>query len=75
MINIVISHVMIIEIRLVLSVHFAEDVGPLLYEEISGHFVNGLKPEDLQPQFQHMVGADHLETCYLIFNIDQETTC
>ncbi|XP_026773306.3 NIMA-related kinase 12 [Pangasianodon hypophthalmus] len=54
---------------------YIEDVGPLLYEEISEHFVNGLKPEDLQPQFQHMVGTDHLETCYLIFNIDQETTC
>ncbi|XP_026872697.2 NIMA-related kinase 12 isoform X1 [Electrophorus electricus] len=54
---------------------YIEDVGPLFYEEISGHFLNGLKPEDLQPQFQHMVGTDHLETCYLIFNIDQETTC
>lgn len=72
-------HVMIIclgwEIGPVLSVHFAEDVGPSLYEEISEHFVNGLKPEDLQPQFRHVVGSDHLETCYLIFNIDQETTC
>ncbi|KAK3535789.1 hypothetical protein QTP70_021103 [Hemibagrus guttatus] len=54
---------------------YIEDVGPLLYEEISEHFVNGLKPGDLQPHFQHMVGSDHLETCYLIFNIDQETTC
>ncbi|TSY55769.1 Serine/threonine-protein kinase Nek1 [Bagarius yarrelli] len=54
---------------------YIEDVGPSLYEEISGHFVNGLKPEDLQPYFQHRVGSDHLETCYLIFNIDQETTC
>ncbi|GAA6098372.1 NIMA-related kinase 12 [Tachysurus ichikawai] len=54
---------------------YIEDVGPSLYEEISEHFVTGLKPEDLQPQFQHIVGSDHLETCYLIFNIDQETTC
>ncbi|XP_072520191.1 NIMA-related kinase 12 [Salminus brasiliensis] len=54
---------------------YIEDVGPLLYEEISGHFLNGLRPEDLQPQFQHTVGTDHLETCYLIFNIDQEATC
>ncbi|XP_007247475.3 NIMA-related kinase 12 isoform X2 [Astyanax mexicanus] len=56
---------------------YIEDVGPLLYEEISGHFLNGLKPEDLQPQFQHTIGTDHLETCYLIFNIEQEgtTTC
>ncbi|XP_053362307.1 NIMA-related kinase 12 [Clarias gariepinus] len=54
---------------------YIEDVGPSLYEEISEHFVNGLKPEDLQPQFRHVVGSDHLETCYLIFNIDQETTC
>ncbi|XP_076879059.1 NIMA-related kinase 12 isoform X2 [Brachyhypopomus gauderio] len=54
---------------------YIEDVGPLFYEEISGHFLNGLNPEDLQPQFQHMVGTDHLETCYLIFNIEQETTC
>lgn len=75
----IILHVMIIcysyELRPVLSVHFAEDVGPLFYEEISEHFMKGLKPEDLQPQFQHMVGSDHLETCYVIFNIDQETTC
>ncbi|KAI4893719.1 hypothetical protein NFI96_012178 [Prochilodus magdalenae] len=54
---------------------YIEDVGPLLYEEISVHFLNGLKPEDLQPQFQHTVGTDHLETCYLIFNIDQDATC
>ncbi|XP_036423718.1 NIMA-related kinase 12 [Colossoma macropomum] len=54
---------------------YIEDVGPLLYEEISAHFLNGLKPEDLQPQFHHTVGTDHLETCYLIFNIDQEATC
>lgn len=54
---------------------FIEDVGASVYEEISGHFLNGLTPEDLQPQFQHMIGTDHLETCYLIFNLDQETTC
>ncbi|KTF77770.1 hypothetical protein cypCar_00011892 [Cyprinus carpio] len=51
------------------------DVGASVYEEISGHFLNGLTPEDLQPQFQHMIGTDQLETCYLIFNLDQETTC
>ncbi|KAL6480377.1 hypothetical protein MHYP_G00114100 [Metynnis hypsauchen] len=54
---------------------YIEDVGPLLYKEISAHFLNGLNPEDLQPQFQHVVGTDHLETCYLIFSIDQEATC
>ncbi|KAL0175724.1 hypothetical protein M9458_028054, partial [Cirrhinus mrigala] len=51
------------------------DVGASVYKEISGHFLNGLTPEDLEPQFQHMIGTDHLETCYLIFNLDQETTC
>lgn len=54
---------------------YIEDVGASVYEEISEHFLNGLTPEDLQPQFQHMIGTDHLETCYLIFNLDQETTC
>ncbi|XP_066504609.1 NIMA-related kinase 12 isoform X2 [Hoplias malabaricus] len=54
---------------------YIENVGPLLYEEISAHFVNGLKPEDLELQFQHTVGTDHLETCYLLYNIDQEATC
>ncbi|XP_067312726.1 NIMA-related kinase 12 [Pseudorasbora parva] len=54
---------------------YMEDVGASVYEEISEHFLNGLTPEDLQPQFQHMIGTDHLETCYLIFNLDQETTC
>ncbi|XP_016313484.1 serine/threonine-protein kinase Nek6-like [Sinocyclocheilus anshuiensis] len=59
----------------VLKEKYMEDVGATVYEEISGHFLNGLTPEDLQPQFQHMIGTDHLETCYLIFNLDQETTC
>ncbi|KAK2891259.1 hypothetical protein Q8A67_013902 [Cirrhinus molitorella] len=58
-----------------LKERYMEDVGASVYEEISGHFLNGLTPEDLQPQFQHMIGTDHLETCYLIFNLDQETTC
>ncbi|XP_030621444.1 NIMA-related kinase 12 [Chanos chanos] len=52
---------------------YIENVGPVFYEEISGHFLNGLTPEDLQPRFEHVIGPDHLETCYLIFNIDQET--
>lgn len=59
----------------VLREKYMEDVGASVYEEISEHFLNGLTPEDLQPQFQHMIGTDHLETCYLIFNLDQETTC
>ncbi|XP_026102161.1 serine/threonine-protein kinase Nek1 [Carassius auratus] len=58
-----------------LKERYMEDVGATVYEEISGHFLNGLTPEDLLPQFQHMIGTDHLETCYLIFNLDQETTC
>uniref|UniRef100_A0A673HZG6 non-specific serine/threonine protein kinase n=1 Tax=Sinocyclocheilus rhinocerous TaxID=307959 RepID=A0A673HZG6_9TELE len=58
-----------------LKERYMEDVGASVYEEISGHFLNGLTPEDLQPQFQHIIGTDHLETCYLIFNLDQETTC
>ncbi|RXN35245.1 serine threonine- kinase Nek6-like protein [Labeo rohita] len=58
-----------------LKERYMEDVGASVYEEISGHFLNGLTPEDLEPQFQHMIGTDHLETCYLIFNLDQETTC
>ncbi|KTG39536.1 hypothetical protein cypCar_00008543 [Cyprinus carpio] len=58
-----------------LKERYMEDVGASVYEEISGHFLNGLTPEDLQPQFQHMIGTDHLETCYLIFNLDQDTTC
>ncbi|TRY82353.1 hypothetical protein DNTS_006251 [Danionella cerebrum] len=54
---------------------YMEDVGASVFEEISEHFLNGLTPEDLQPHFQHTIGSDHLETCYLIFNLDQETTC
>ncbi|KAJ8254932.1 hypothetical protein GJAV_G00198990 [Gymnothorax javanicus] len=50
-----------------------EDVGSSLYEEISSHFLKGLTPDDLQPHFKHRLGPDHLETCYIIFNIDQET--
>ncbi|KAJ8282101.1 hypothetical protein COCON_G00046200 [Conger conger] len=50
-----------------------EDVGTMLYEEISSHFLKGLTPDDLQPHFKHRLGPDHLETCYIIFNMDQET--
>ncbi|CAH2315618.1 serine threonine- kinase Nek6-like [Pelobates cultripes] len=49
------------------------DVGQTLYEEISSHFLKGLTPKDLQPQFEHQMGPDRLETCYLLFNMDQET--
>ncbi|MBN3289709.1 NEK4 kinase, partial [Polypterus senegalus] len=49
-----------------------DDVGETLYEEISLHFLMGLTPEDLQPQFEHKMGLDHLETCYLIFSIEKE---
>ncbi|XP_041931461.1 NIMA-related kinase 12 isoform X1 [Alosa sapidissima] len=58
----------------ILRERYLEDVGPSLYKEISGHFVNGFTPKDLQPQFEHMLGTDHLETCYLIFNTDHEPT-
>ncbi|KAG5852218.1 NIMA-related kinase 12 [Anguilla anguilla] len=51
-----------------------EDVGTMLYEEISSHFLKGLTPDDLQPHFKHRLGPDHLETCYIIFNMDQETS-
>ncbi|KAJ8338408.1 hypothetical protein SKAU_G00373740 [Synaphobranchus kaupii] len=30
-----------------------EDVGTMLYEEISSHFLKGLSPDDLQPHFKH----------------------
>ncbi|XP_075752690.1 serine/threonine-protein kinase Nek1-like isoform X1 [Pelodiscus sinensis] len=30
-------------------------------------------PEDLQPHFEHRMGPDHLETCYLLLSLDQET--
>ncbi|KAM4664140.1 uncharacterized protein O3C94_012307 [Discoglossus pictus] len=50
------------------------DVGQTLYEEISSHFLSGLTPEDLQPQFEHKMGPDRLETCYLLFNMDQDTS-
>ncbi|KAL2077451.1 hypothetical protein ACEWY4_026955 [Coilia grayii] len=58
----------------VLRERYLEDVGSSLYMEISEHFVNGFTPKDLQPQFEHVLGADHLETCYLMFNTDQEPT-
>nr|XP_033802068.1 serine/threonine-protein kinase Nek6-like [Geotrypetes seraphini] len=50
------------------------DVGQTLYEEIACHFLNGLTPEDLRPQFEHRMGSDHLETCYLLFNMDAEAS-
>ncbi|OCT67212.1 serine/threonine-protein kinase Nek6 [Xenopus laevis] len=48
------------------------DVGQSLYDEISHHFLKGLTPVDLEPQFEHRMGPDRLETCYLLFNMDQE---
>ncbi|XP_046869940.1 NIMA-related kinase 12 [Hypomesus transpacificus] len=49
-----------------------DDVGLSLYEEIREHFENGLSPQDLKPQFEHTLRLDTLETCHLIFTIDQE---
>uniref|UniRef100_A0A8C9RET0 non-specific serine/threonine protein kinase n=1 Tax=Scleropages formosus TaxID=113540 RepID=A0A8C9RET0_SCLFO len=53
---------------------FAENIGPELYEEIHSYFVSGLTPGDLQAHFEHKVGPDHLETCYVMYSIEQETT-
>ncbi|KAG8448094.1 hypothetical protein GDO86_015258 [Hymenochirus boettgeri] len=50
------------------------DVGQTLYNEISHHFLKGLTLTDLQPQFEHTIGSDRLETCYFVFNIDQENS-
>ncbi|XP_018592745.2 NIMA-related kinase 12 [Scleropages formosus] len=51
-----------------------ENIGPELYEEIHSYFVSGLTPGDLQAHFEHKVGPDHLETCYVMYSIEQETT-
>ncbi|XP_072285555.1 uncharacterized protein [Pyxicephalus adspersus] len=51
-----------------------DDVGPSLYSELSCQFLKGLTPEDLQPQFEHKMGPDRLETCYFLFNIDQDAS-
>ncbi|KAG6926675.1 serine/threonine-protein kinase Nek1-like [Chelydra serpentina] len=48
------------------------EVGPSLYDEITGQAQ--FTPEDLQPHFEHRMGPDHLETCYLLLSLDQETT-
>ncbi|XP_071979388.1 uncharacterized protein [Engystomops pustulosus] len=50
------------------------NVGQTLYDEISNHFLNGLTPEDLQPQFEHRMGPERLETCYILFNMDQDSS-
>ncbi|XP_075429067.1 uncharacterized protein LOC142467358 isoform X2 [Ascaphus truei] len=50
------------------------DVGKTVYDEIAVHFLSGLTPADLQPQFEHRMGPDRLETCYLLFNMDQEAS-
>ncbi|XP_077139444.1 uncharacterized protein LOC143804836 isoform X1 [Ranitomeya variabilis] len=50
------------------------NVGKTLYDEISNHFLKGLKPEDLQPQFEHRIGPERLETCYILFNMDQDSS-
>ncbi|XP_051876713.1 NIMA-related kinase 12 isoform X2 [Pristis pectinata] len=49
-----------------------DDVGQTLFHEIASQFLKGLTPDDLQPQFEHRLGPDHLETCYIIFNMNQE---
>ncbi|KAM9326535.1 uncharacterized protein PAF06_002751 [Gastrophryne carolinensis] len=49
-----------------------DDVGQTLYNELSSHFLNGLTPADLQPQFEHKMGPDRLETCYILFSMDQD---
>lgn len=51
---------------------FADDVGQTLFHEIASQFLKGLTPDDLQHQFEHRLGPDHLETCYIIFNMNQE---
>ncbi|XP_073456685.1 uncharacterized protein [Aquarana catesbeiana] len=51
-----------------------DNVGPTLYNELSSQFLKGLTPEDLQPQFEHKMGPDRLETCYLVFNMDQDAS-
>ncbi|KAM3912377.1 uncharacterized protein RB166_020849 [Leptodactylus fuscus] len=48
------------------------NVGQTLYNEISDHFLKGLTPEDLQPQFEHKIGPEKLETCYILFSMEQE---
>lgn len=50
------------------------NVGQTLYNEISNHFLKGLTPEDLQPQFEHRIGPERLETCYILFNMDQDSS-
>ncbi|XP_039345023.1 serine/threonine-protein kinase Nek1-like isoform X2 [Mauremys reevesii] len=47
------------------------EAGPSLYDEITGQAQ--FTPEDLQPHFEHRMGPDHLETCYLLLSLDQET--
>lgn len=49
-----------------------DDVGQTLFHEIASQFLKGLTPDDLQHQFEHRLGPDHLETCYIIFNMNQE---
>ncbi|XP_041050759.1 NIMA-related kinase 12 [Carcharodon carcharias] len=49
-----------------------DDIGQMLFHEVTSQFLKGLTPEDLQPHFEHRLGSDHLETCYIIFNMDQE---
>ncbi|XP_034637725.1 serine/threonine-protein kinase Nek6-like [Trachemys scripta elegans] len=48
------------------------EAGTSLYDEITGQAQ--FTPEDLQPHFEHRMGPDHLETCYLLLSLDQETT-
>ncbi|KAG9478042.1 hypothetical protein GDO78_013176 [Eleutherodactylus coqui] len=50
------------------------NVGQTLFNEISSHFLKGLTPEDLQPQFEHRIGPERLETCYILFNMDPDSS-
>ncbi|GCC30369.1 hypothetical protein chiPu_0008817, partial [Chiloscyllium punctatum] len=50
-----------------------DDIGQTIFHEVASQFLKGLTPEDLKPQFEHRLESDHLETCYIIFNMDQES--
>ncbi|XP_068103801.1 uncharacterized protein [Hyperolius riggenbachi] len=51
-----------------------DDVGQSMYSELSSHFLRGLTPADLQPQFEYKMDQDRLETCYIIFSMDQDSS-
>ncbi|XP_070564800.1 uncharacterized protein [Ptychodera flava] len=55
--------------RQILRDHCIDSLGKDVFQKIQKHCQKGVSAKDLQPRFEHIVGSDHLETCYLVNEI------